>query len=452
MNLRLWQDVRSHAWACIVTLSLLSLQAIASTTANSQLVSSQASKAAAQAYRQAQQLGQSDKSGAAFAPATAANGLQIIGNFSYQISGNAVTINVDTIQNNSGTRTTGTLRLELWATTSAPSREAAFNGYKLAVSTTFNPLSPGYYYSNIIRTTGLTAPPDGTYWIVLVLSEFDSVNCPTADHFCIADTGIFQNQQTFGAAPPPSTFYTIISYVGSQCYQNYSSAAWDLLQQSSPGLFQQFASTTTCASLGMAVFAGYLGGDTSIPVYTTDIASAQFLCSTGLLTGCTSPPSGTVDAVEYYYAAWNYYFVTASADEIAVLDNGAFGGVWRRTGQTFKVWPQSAGVGFATCRFFSIGFPPKSTHFYTPFAAECNGLKSDPNWQYETIAFYLQLANTNGLCAAGTVPLYRLFNNFMGGAPNHRYTTSATIFNQMIAAGWTFEGNETTKVFACVPQ
>jgi hypothetical protein len=39
----------------------------------------------------------------------------------------------------------------------------------------------------------------------------------------------------------------------------------------------------------------------------------------------------------------------------------------------------------------------------------------------------------------------------MGGAPNHRYTTSLTILNQMIAAGWAFEGNGNTMVFACVP-
>jgi hypothetical protein len=41
--------------------------------------------------------------------------------------------------------------------------------------------------------------------------------------------------------------------------------------------------------------------------------------------------------VEYHYVAWGYYFVTAFADEIAALDGGAFGGVWQRTGNDFKV-------------------------------------------------------------------------------------------------------------------
>jgi hypothetical protein len=49
------------------------------------------------------------------------------------------------------------------------------------------------------------------------------------------------------------------------------------------------------------------------------------------------------------------------------------------------------------------------------------------------------------------VVLYRLYNNGMGGAPNHRYTTSLATFNQMRAAGWIFEGNGLTGAFACVP-
>jgi Repeat of unknown function (DUF5648) len=94
----------------------------------------------------------------------------------------------------------------------------------------------------------------------------------------------------------------------------------------------------------------------------------------------------------------------------------------------------------------------RASHFYTPFADECTALKANPAWQFESIAFYVQLPDGSGNCPAGTVPLYRLYNNSMGGAPNHRYTTSLAILNQMLAAGWTFEGNAATKVFACVPQ
>ena len=172
----------------------------------------------------------------------------------------------------------------------------------------------------------------------------------------------------------------------------------------------------------------------------------------GLLFGSASPATAqTLTAVEYYYAAWNFYFFTAFPDEIAGLDAGAYGGVWKRTGQTFSVWRDASSGALPTCRFFTVTFAPKSSHFYTPNAAECAGLMSNPNWEFESIAFYLQLPDVNGNCPPGTVILYRLYDNGMGGAPNHRFTTSLAIFNQMIAAGWIFEGDLRTYAFACVP-
>ena len=161
----------------------------------------------------------------------------------------------------------------------------------------------------------------------------------------------------------------------------------------------------------------------------------------------------TQPAIEYYYAAWNFYFVTAFPAEIAALDGGAFGGVWQRTGQSFNTWATAAASPLAvpTCRFFSTAFAPKSSHFYTPFAAECDTVKHEATWEFESIAFYIALANADGTCPAGTIPLYRAYDNGMGGAPNHRYTTSPDVLNQMIAGGWVFEGDANTKVFACVP-
>ena len=189
--------------------------------------------------------------------------------------------------------------------------------------------------------------------------------------------------------------------------------------------------------------------DTASNTVITTVAVGNSPSAFGLFIGGLPQ---TVVAVEYYYADWNFYFETAFPDEIAALDGGAFGGVFRRTGQTFMVWPQSNPSASPTCRFFSTAFAPKSSHFYTPFASECAIVKTESAWQFEAIAFFIQLADPNGLCSGGTVPLYRLYNNGMGGAPNHRYTTSLTILNQMVAAGWIFEGNGDTKVFACVPQ
>jgi N-acetylneuraminic acid mutarotase len=166
--------------------------------------------------------------------------------------------------------------------------------------------------------------------------------------------------------------------------------------------------------------------------------------------------SQTQTAVEYYYAAWNDYFITSFPDEIAALDGGAFGGLWQRTGETFNVWPVSGGFASPTCRFFSVAFAPKSAHFYTPFPAECAIVEANPGWQFEAIAFYLQIptgyGTGNGFCPQGTVALYRLYNNGMGGASNHRYTTNLATFNTVLAQGWVFEGEANTNVFACVPR
>src|SRR3954451_16025760 len=94
------------------------------------------------------------------------------------------------------------------------------------------------------------------------------------------------------------------------------------------------------------------------------------------LFGIVKPAAAqTQTAVEYYYQAWDYYFVTSFPDEIAILDGGAFGGVWKRTGQTFDVWSGATTDHLPACRFFSTAFAPKSSHFYTPFASECDGLK-----------------------------------------------------------------------------
>jgi Glycosyl hydrolases family 16/Repeat of unknown function (DUF5648) len=180
--------------------------------------------------------------------------------------------------------------------------------------------------------------------------------------------------------------------------------------------------------------------------------AAVLIIICGLLGQAPAATAQTQTAVEYYYSDWNFYFVTAFPDEIAALDEGAFGGLWKRTGQTFQVWPQATDGALPTCRFFSATFAPKSSHFYTPYADECAARKAEGIWQYEAIAFYLQLPDkATGNCPAGTTILYRLYNNGMGGAPNHRFTISAVTFNQMQAMGWAFEGDGRTGAFVCVP-
>ena len=141
--------------------------------------------------------------------------------------------------------------------------------------------------------------------------------------------------------------------------------------------------------------------------------------------------------------------MTAIADEITKLDNGTFKG-WARTGQAFNVFLSGTPDTAVVCRFFTVKFPPKSTHFYTPFAPECASLKAGTTWDYEGTVFNVILPAADGSCPPGTQALYRLYNSGMGAAPNHRYTTDLATFSMMTGLGWTPEGSG-VGVIACVP-
>ena len=155
-------------------------------------------------------------------------------------------------------------------------------------------------------------------------------------------------------------------------------------------------------------------------------------------------PTSVEIVVEYYYPAWDAYFITSLPSEIDALHSGAFPG-WVRTGHVFHAYdpaksPPASSV--AVCRFFNTSFQPKSSHFYALHGLGCEQtLASFPDWTLESSdLFNMQIPDANGSCATGTVPVYRLYNNGIGGAPNHRFTTDLDVRDQMIAGGWTPEG------------
>ena len=159
-----------------------------------------------------------------------------------------------------------------------------------------------------------------------------------------------------------------------------------------------------------------------------------------------NPTHHTSQAVEYLHAGFGHYFVTAQGDEIAGLDAGVFAG-WARTGQAWKIYNYGPDV-HDLCRFFTVFFAPKSSHFYTAVATECDWVKGNPVWSYEKVAGKVGLPDAGGQCAAGQVPLYRVYNEGMTGAPNHRYSTSLAIRAEMIAQGYVPEDPNNV----CVPQ
>jgi len=168
--------------------------------------------------------------------------------------------------------------------------------------------------------------------------------------------------------------------------------------------------------------------DVSDPIYD----AAVFIKTAGINTG-TPQPGQQALAVEYFHQGMGHYFVTSIPGEITALDGNASLG-WARTGETFTVW--SSGTGLAdVCRFFTTFFAPKSSHFYTAIPSECNGLKANPIWIFETGSAFMVVLPNAGVCPIG-VKLYRLYNNAQGGAANHRYTKSLAIRQQMINQGF----------------
>jgi photosystem II stability/assembly factor-like uncharacterized protein len=153
-----------------------------------------------------------------------------------------------------------------------------------------------------------------------------------------------------------------------------------------------------------------------------------------------SQPGHLVPVVEYRHAESDHYFMTAFPDEIGSLDSGSFVG-WTRTGLQFNAYSGPVAGASPVCRFYSTAFNSKNSHFYSPFASECDILEADTHWMLETAdAFNIALPNADGACPADFAPVFRLYNNGQGGAPNHRYTTDRGVRSQMIADGWVPEG------------
>ena len=155
------------------------------------------------------------------------------------------------------------------------------------------------------------------------------------------------------------------------------------------------------------------------------------------------PP--TVTVVEYHHGSFDHYFITPVAAEIVLLDAKAppFQG-WLRTGFSFKAYVNATApaTSVAICRFFNDHFAPKSSHFYAAHGFGCETtIATFPDWGLEDDKlFNTMLPDTNGVCPAGTIPVYRLYNNGMGAAPNHRFVTSLTERQNMLNQGFVAEG------------
>ena len=160
--------------------------------------------------------------------------------------------------------------------------------------------------------------------------------------------------------------------------------------------------------------------------------------------------------VEYHHAAFDHYFITPVAAEQALLDAHAppFED-WSRTGFSFNAYVNAGAPAdsIAICRFFNDHFFPKSSHFYAAHGFGCEATISQfPDWKLEDDKLFNTMLPdaTTGACPAGTIPLYRMYNQGMGGAPNHRFVTSLAERQKMLDAGFVAEGAG-IGVGMCVP-
>jgi len=216
----------------------------------------------------------------------------------------------------------------------------------------------------------------------------------------------------------------------------------------------EFAITgSTCATVsagGSCSFSltfkpGAVGGRSgSVSVTSNGTGSPQAVSLSG--TGTTASSNPTVTVVEYHNSDFDHYFITPVVAEIALLDaHAAPFQAWSRTGRSFNSYVNATAPAnsVAICRFFNATFAPKSSHFYAPHGLGCEATISlFPDWRLEDDKlFNTMLPDAAGACPGGTLPVYRLYNNGMGGAPNHRFVTSLADRQTMINQGFVPEGN-----------
>jgi carboxypeptidase C (cathepsin A) len=165
-------------------------------------------------------------------------------------------------------------------------------------------------------------------------------------------------------------------------------------------------------------------------------------------------PDATV--VEYYRAEVDHYFMTASPQEQALLDDGTIRG-WARTGVSFFAWTDAArapATAQPVCRFYGRPEAGLDSHFYSAFPDECTAVQArfPGAWQLESPSlFYIEAPDrTSGACAAGTDPVYRVYDNRTDA--NHRYMLSADVRATMLSRGWIPEGHGPDAVVMCAPR
>lgn len=188
----------------------------------------------------------------------------------------------------------------------------------------------------------------------------------------------------------------------------------------------------------------YFDPQASGPRQANLVVDAPQLAALAIITlaGEGSGAPATIPVIEFHNVRDGQYFLTADRNEAALLDAGALGSDWARTGASFAAFATDAADAAAlpVCRFFGTpGFGPNS-HFYTAYANECDAVRKDSHWIEEGVTFRALLPQ-DGRCADGDDPVLRLWKPGTNVTETrHRYVVDASIAAAMQAAGWVLEG------------
>jgi hypothetical protein len=185
------------------------------------------------------------------------------------------------------------------------------------------------------------------------------------------------------------------------------------------------------------------GEDEQGELYFTDYASGE-------LRRFVAEDSDRADAIEYYHAGFDHYFLSAEPSDIDALDAGTLKG-WQRTGESIAVLAAAQPGFVGTFRFY---IPPAlgDSHFLTADSAEAEDVRRRfPTFVEEgPLSMHVALPDkATGACPAGTRAVYRIWNQRADS--NHRYTTDIAIRDLMVARGGVAEGSGPDGVAMCAP-
>ena len=188
--------------------------------------------------------------------------VRIVGLTTWQVIGSSVNLYVEQVRNVCDLGSSGSLRLDLWATTT-PHIGGTITGYRFA-STVLNPLTGGNVYNNINQTLTYGKPPDGTYYVTLTLAEYHNGNYLTIDYLN------YTNRLAVGnfPSPPVAKAATSVTSAGFTASWNaVANAAGYLLDVSSSSTFSSYVAGYQNLDVGNTLSRGVSGLTSGITYY-----------------------------------------------------------------------------------------------------------------------------------------------------------------------------------------